>query len=115
MLRRAANAWENTIKTQPAANANTIISPRQSTLYGKKNSHQNAVKCFIIYEKDGNGLLFHTCIRKWVVIFAVETPVPSPSSEKNPKKRKGDLWDSISTPTVDTKLITMSALKNLCV
>lgn len=41
MLRQAANAWENMIKTQPAANANTIISPRQSTLRGKNNSHQN--------------------------------------------------------------------------
>lgn len=54
MLRQAANAWENMIKTQPAANANTIISPRQSTLCGKNNSHQNMVKFFTISEKD-NG------------------------------------------------------------
>lgn len=64
MLRQAANAWENMTKTQPAANANTIISPRQIILCGKNNSHQNVVKFFIIYEvKPISGLLFHACSR----------------------------------------------------
>lgn len=52
MLRQVAKAWENTIKRQPAANANTIISPRQSTLCGKNNSQQKAVKFLTISEKD---------------------------------------------------------------
>lgn len=75
-LRRAVDAWQNTIKMQPTANANTIISPKVP--YVEKITAKMWWNFFLFLKETTylNGLVFHTSFR---IYCANPLSCPSPS------------------------------------